>query len=143
MNAKTLSGLTAIAVAAVSMSLGACDQRSPGSASTSGSAPATSAQPSGPMTGTPAGQMATPSSPAGDKAAAGAVDDAALTAQVKSALQSEAALRSQAIDVDSKNATITLTGSVDSAASKARANEVAAGVNGVVAVVDQLTIKTS
>ena len=90
MNAKTLSGLTAIAVAAVSMSLGACDQRSPGSASTSGSAPATSAQPSSPMTGTPAGQMATPSSPAGDKAAAGAVDDAALTAQVKSALQSEA-----------------------------------------------------
>jgi len=70
-------------------------------------------------------------------------DDAALTTQVKTALQSEPALRSQSIDVDTKNATVTLTGAVDSAAAKAKANEVAAGVNGVSAVVDHLTIKAS
>jgi len=70
-------------------------------------------------------------------------DDAALTAQGKSALQSEPSLRAQSIDVDTKNATVTLTGSVDSAASKAKANEVAAGVNGVVAVVDHITVKAS
>jgi len=70
-------------------------------------------------------------------------DDASLTQQVKTALQGEPALRSQSIEVDSKNATVTLTGSVDSAASKAKANEVAAGVNGVVSVVDHLTIGAS
>ena len=34
-------------------------------------------------------------------------------------------------------------GSVDSAASKAKANEVAAGVSGVASVIDHLTIKAS
>ena len=73
----------------------------------------------------------------------GAADDTALTQQVKSALASEPALRSQSIEVDTQNATVTLTGAVDSAASKSRASEVAAGINGVVAVVDHLTIKAS
>ncbi|HYR00522.1 MAG TPA: BON domain-containing protein [Casimicrobiaceae bacterium] len=80
---------------------------------------------------TPSGQAAAPA------------DDAALTQQVKTALQGDPALRSQTIDVDTRNATVTLTGSVDSAASKAKANEVAAGVNGVVAVVDHLQIRAS
>jgi osmotically-inducible protein OsmY len=84
----------------------------------------------------------TSATPGGGQAGA-PVDDAALTQQVKTALEGEPALRSQSIDVDTRNATVTLTGSVDSAASKARANEVAAGVNGVVAVVDHLQIKAS
>ena len=70
-------------------------------------------------------------------------DDAALTQQVKTAPQGDPALRSQSIDVDTRNATVTLTGSVDSAASKAKANEVAAGVSGVASVIDHLTIKAS
>jgi osmotically-inducible protein OsmY len=70
-------------------------------------------------------------------------DDAALTAQVKTALQSDPSLRSQSIEVDTKNATVTLSGAVDSAATKAKANEVAAAVNGVVAVVDHITVKAS
>jgi len=86
----------------------------------------------------PSDKSATPG-----KAGAPGNDDAALTAQVKTALQGEPSLRSQSIDVDTKNATVTLTGAVDSAASKAKANEVAAGVNGVVAVVDHITIKAS
>jgi hypothetical protein len=146
----TWSGVTAIVMAAASMSLAARDQRSPGTDSTSRSSSAvtgTAAQPSDPMSGSPPGSTAHQAHAqtvgVADKAAVGTVDDAALTAQVKSALQSEPALRSQAIEVDSRNATVTLTGAVDSAASKARANELAASVNGVVAVVDQLTITAS
>jgi hyperosmotically inducible protein len=81
--------------------------------------------------------------PASTSLTGGAADDAALTRQVRSALASEPALRSLAINVDTRHATVTLTGAVDSAASKARANEVAAGVNGVVAVVDHLTVRAS
>ena len=98
----------------------------------------TKSAPSDSAKAAPTDKSATPG-----KAGAPGNDDAALTAQVKTALQSEPALRSQTIDVDTKNATVTLTGSVDSAASKAKANEVAAGVSGVVAVVDHITIKAS
>ena len=143
MIAKTLSGVTAIVLSAASMSLAAFDQRGPGTDSTSRASSTLTdarAQPSSTMVGLPADQMT-----AADQAnkAAGAIDDAALVAQVKLALQSEPALRSQAIEVDSNNATVTLSGAVDSAASKVRASELAASVNGVVAVVDQLTIKAS
>ncbi len=165
MKAGTLSGLTAIAAVAAAASLAACNQRSPGSASntsptdtysrstdsTARASPSTGdAAPSDPSTA-PSSMMASNSATAAPGTSVVpksgpigvAPDDTALNRQVKTALASEPALRSQSINVDSRNATVTLTGAVDSAASKARANEVAAGVNGVVAVVDHLTIKTS
>ena len=58
------------------------------------------------------------------------------------ALLAEPGLRSLQIGVDTKNATVTLSGSVDTAASKERAKEVAGGVAGVASVVDQLTVKS-
>jgi hypothetical protein len=156
MKAMTQSAL-AVAALAVTTSLAACDQGTPGKDSMSSrSTPGTSstAGTSSTMTPAPAPSAATDSSQkmaaaeTSPKAAetspkAPGNDDAALTAQVKTALQSDPALRAQSIDVDTKNATVTLTGAVDSAASKAKANEVAAGVNGVAAVVDHLTVKAS
>jgi len=72
-----------------------------------------------------------------------AVDDTAITAKVKSALMAEPGLKSLKIDVDTKNATVTLSGSVDSDASRAKAKQVAQSVSGVSSVVDQLTVKSS
>jgi hyperosmotically inducible periplasmic protein len=152
MKAMTQSALAVVSALAVATSLAACNQSTPGkdSMSSSRSTPSASstADTSSTMTPAPAPSAATDSSQkvaAADTSPKGTPgnDDAALTAQVKTALQSEPALRAQSIDVDTKNATVTLTGAVDSAASKAKANEVAASVNGVSAVVDHLTIKAS
>ena len=151
MKAMTQSALAVVSALAVATSLAACNQSGPGKDSMSSrSTPDTSstANTSSTMTPAPAPSAAMDSSQkmaAADtspKATPGN-DDAALTTQVKTALQSEPVLRSQSIDVDTKNATVTLTGAVDSAAAKAKANEVAAGVSGVTAVVDHLTIKAS
>lgn len=152
MKAMTQSALAVVSALAVATSLAACNQSTPGkdSMSSSRSTPnaSSTADTSSTMTPAPAPSAATDSSQkvaAADTSPKGTPgnDDAALTAQVKTALQSEPALRAQSIDVDTKNATVTLTGAVDSAASKAKANEVAASVNGVSAVVDHLTIKAS
>jgi len=70
------------------------------------------------------------------------VDDSALTAKVKAALLAEPGLKSLQISVDTKNAAVTLSGSVDSTASRDRAKEVASSVAGVSTVVDQLTVKS-
>lgn len=148
MKPKTLSALTAVAAVAAATSLAACDQRSPGTASTTDTLSRSTdsmARTSPPaIAPAPADKMATPSasSTAVGKAAQ-PIDDAALMQQVKTALASEPALRSQSIDVDAMNGTVTLSGAVDSAASKTRANEVAAGVIGVASVVDRLTVKAS
>jgi hypothetical protein len=170
MKAMTQSAVAIVSVA-VATSLAACDQSSPdkssmtqppaNTASSNSTMAPQSSMPSTPpsstsqepdktaaadssssMTGNtkaaPSDKSATPG-----KAGAPGNDDAALTTQVKTALQSEPSLRSQSIDVDTRNATVTLSGAVDSAATKAKANEVAAAVNGVVAVVDHITIKAS
>ena len=58
------------------------------------------------------------------------------------ALLAEPGLRSLQISVDTKNAAVTLSGSVDSSVSRDRAKEVASSVAGVSTVVDQLTVKS-
>jgi osmotically-inducible protein OsmY len=78
----------------------------------------------------------------GEKAAT-AVDDSAITAKVKSALLAEPGLKSLSIDVKTNNATVTLSGNVDSDASRTKAKQVAQSVSGVSNVVDQLTVKSS
>ena len=125
--------LTTSAIAAIvaALALTACDQPS---RTTSATPPAT----------TTGATMAA----AGDKAAATtdkvatAVDDTAITTKVKAALLAEPGLKSLKIDVDTKNAAVTLSGSVDSAASKEKAKQVAGSVTGVSTVVDQLTVKS-
>ncbi len=72
-----------------------------------------------------------------------ALDDTALTAKVKAAILAEPGLRSLQIGVETKEAVVTLSGSVDSLAMKERAKDVAAKVAGVRSVIDNLTAKTA
>jgi hyperosmotically inducible protein len=66
-----------------------------------------------------------------------AVDDAAITAKVKTAIMAEPGLKAAAINVDTKDAVVTLTGTVP-APLKDRAKEIASSVNGVRSVQDNL-----
>jgi hyperosmotically inducible protein len=73
---------------------------------------------------------------------ASAVDDAAITAQVKTAIMAEPALKSTDINVDTKDGTVTLTGTVPSATLKDRAKEIASSVGGVKSVHDNLVTQS-
>ncbi len=67
--------------------------------------------------------------------------NAALTGKVKSALAADVGLKTLTnIDVDSAGTTVTLKGKVDTDEQKRRAQEVAAAVNGVSSVNNQLTV---
>jgi hyperosmotically inducible periplasmic protein len=72
-----------------------------------------------------------------------AADDTAITAQVKAALIAEPGLKSTAIDVDTKDATVTLSGTVASNELRDRAKQIASSTNGVKNVVDNLVVKTA
>jgi osmotically-inducible protein OsmY len=75
--------------------------------------------------------------------ATSAVGDAAITGSVKTALIAEPGLKALQIDVDTKGGVVTLNGTVDNMANKARAIDVARSVTGVVSVVDNLSMKTT
>lgn len=77
-----------------------------------------------------------------DKAAV-AADDSAITAKVKAAILAEPGLKSLQISVDTKNGTVTLTGTVDNSEMREKAKQVASSTDGVKGVIDQLTVKTS
>jgi hyperosmotically inducible protein len=81
---------------------------------------------------------------AGDAGAnmAGALSDTTLTAKVKTALIAEPGLKSAAIEVSTKDAVVTLTGTVDSSTDRAKARMVAENVQGVRNVVDNLALKS-
>jgi hyperosmotically inducible protein len=70
-------------------------------------------------------------------------NDAAITAKVKAAIFSEPGLKSLQIDVDTKNATVTLSGNVDSDMLRDRAKQIAMSTEGVRDVVDNLSVKTA
>jgi len=93
------------------------------------------AQPVTPPAATP------PATAPGDRAAM-AIDDTALTAKVKTALIAEPGLKSTSIDVTTKEAVVTLSGNVETAADRAKARQVAENVQGVRNVVDRLTAKS-
>ena len=75
--------------------------------------------------------------------AAAAIDDATITTKVKAAVLAEPGLKSLKIDVDTKDAVVTLAGTVDSPELKQRAMQVAQNVGGVRSVVDNLVVKSS
>jgi hyperosmotically inducible periplasmic protein len=79
---------------------------------------------------------------AADKAAT-MVGDAAITGKVKAAMIAEPGLKSMQIDVDTKNGIVTLTGTVDTALDKERALQLAQTVNGVVSVVDRMSLNST
>lgn len=75
--------------------------------------------------------------------AAAAVDDATITTKVKAAVLAEPGLKSLQIDVDTKDAVVTLAGTVDTPELKQRATQIAQNVGGVRSVVDNLVVKSS
>lgn len=87
-------------------------------------------------------KVAATSSQAANKTAE-VVDDTALTAKVKAAILAEPGLRSLQIGVETRDAVVTLSGSVDSPPLKERARQVAQGVSGVRDVVDNLVTKSA
>jgi hyperosmotically inducible protein len=66
--------------------------------------------------------------------------DPGITTAVKTNLAADDTVKAYKIDVDTKNATVTLTGSVDSTAAKTRAVEIARATKGVTDVVDQISV---
>jgi len=72
-----------------------------------------------------------------------AADDTALTAKVKAALIAEPGLKSTDINVDTKEATVTLSGTVASNELRDRAKQIASSTDGVKNVVDNLVVKSA
>lgn len=66
--------------------------------------------------------------------------DPGITTAVKSKLAADDTVKAYKIDVDTKDAVVTLKGTVDTAEAKTRAVEVARSTNGVTDVVDQLNV---
>jgi|SRR5215471_2715579 len=69
--------------------------------------------------------------------------DLGITTKVKSRLTTERTLNSSQIQVDTKNKVVTLSGPVDSTESKEKAVALARGVDGVMDVVDNLSVSTA
>jgi len=84
----------------------------------------------------------TPGDAASGAKVADAISDTTLTAKVKTALIAEPGIKSTAIDVSTKDAVVTLTGTVESSTERAKARMIAENVQGVKNVVDNLTLKS-
>ncbi|SDJ69036.1 BON domain-containing protein [Variovorax sp. OV700] len=69
------------------------------------------------------------------------VDDAAITSSVSAGLAKDPDLSATKIDVDTKGGVVSLKGPAPNAAAKARAEEIAKGVQGVTSVNNQLEVK--
>ena len=69
--------------------------------------------------------------------------NAGLTGRVKTALANDVGLKTLIINVDSDDGMVTLRGSVDSADTKTRAEQVAKKVDGVKSVKNELRVKGS
>jgi hyperosmotically inducible periplasmic protein len=69
------------------------------------------------------------------------VDDAAITASVSAGLAKDPDLSAIKINVDTKGGAVSLKGPAPTAAAKARAEEIAKGVQGVTSVDNQLEVK--
>ena len=69
------------------------------------------------------------------------VDDATITSEVKAKLAAEKAATLTKIDVDTDRGTVYLTGTVETAEMRSRAEQVARSVKHVAGVVNNLTVK--
>lgn len=69
------------------------------------------------------------------------VDDSVITTKVKAAIFNEGSLKSLQINVETFKGEVQLSGFVDSAASVAKAGEVARSVKGVISVKNNLIVK--
>ncbi len=69
-----------------------------------------------------------------------AITDGSITTRIKAGFVNEDALKNSSIDVDTKDGVVTLSGTVPTAAGRARAVSIAKGTEGVKNVMDKLTI---
>src|SRR5437870_519620 len=129
MNVKPTLLVTALAAATL-LTVG-CEQR--GTGNTAASRPADQ---------TTTAKIEAKTGQAADKIAM-ATDDTAITAKVKAAILAEPGLKSLQINGDTKDGTVTLSGTVDNADLRERAEHLAASTSGVKGVGDQLTVETS
>jgi hyperosmotically inducible protein len=130
--------LVAALAAAALVSVG-CEQR--GTGTTAKSDQSTTAKIEA-KTSQAAEKIEAKTSQAADKVAT-AADDTAITAKVKAAILAEPGLKSLQINVDTKDATVTLSGNVSSDQMRDRAKQIAMSTEGVKNVVDNLSVKTS
>ncbi len=77
----------------------------------------------------------------GGKSTADVVDDATITAAVKTKLVADKVSNLTRVDVDTNNATVYLKGNVESSEQKARAEQLAWQAKGVRGVVNQLQVQ--
>lgn len=79
----------------------------------------------------------------GTKQSTGAyIDDASITTKVKSAFVGDDTVKASQVKVETYNGTVQLSGFVDTAVEKERAEQIARGVGGVKGVVNNITVKT-
>lgn len=71
------------------------------------------------------------------------VDDAATTAKVKTALVRDEVVKAMQVDVDTFKGAVQLSGFVDTTQQKSRAEQIAAGVEGVLTVTNNIIVKTA
>jgi len=84
---------------------------------------------------------AAPDSGGENKSAGTVVDDTVITTKVKTALLADSDIKGLQINVDTSNGVVTLSGEVDNQAQIDRAGKLAADVQGVTSVSNNLTIK--
>jgi hyperosmotically inducible protein len=125
----SLSRKTLLAAALVGIALGTagCDQRNSG-------------ETVGQKLDRAADKVAAKTDEAATKTAE-VLDDTALTAKVKAAILQEPGLHSLQIGVETRDAVVTLSGTVDTPGLKERAKQIAGSVSGVRGVVDNIATK--
>ncbi len=130
----------ALVAAAMVLALSACDQKPSGNSGEIAAAvdKKGGAADAGKAAATPVPAPAAAAPKAGEPSAAG--ENAALAAKVKSALAAEAELKMLAIDVNASGGTVMLFGTADTRANRERAGKVAAGVEGVKSVQNNLVL---
>jgi len=126
----------AVAAAAALLSVGGCDRQEPKSFSQKGDQSfSQKADQSAAKLADKTGEAATNVAMAGD--------DAAITAKVRTALLAEPSLKSFDINVDTKDAMVTLSGNVGTNDLRDRAKQISSSTAGVNGVIDNLILKTT
>lgn len=71
------------------------------------------------------------------------IDDASITTKVKAAFVKDPMVKAMQVNVDTFKGTVQLSGFVDTAEQKSRAEEIARGINGVANVKNNITVKST
>ncbi|MFN3648423.1 MAG: BON domain-containing protein [Armatimonadota bacterium] len=131
---KRWTGIAVIPCLALGLALAGCT----GDTTDTGNAPGTVGN-TGDMGNT--ADANTPGEPGDERDADQVAADVAITGQVKSALLASTEVGALEIDVDTVSGVVSLNGEVDTEEQKAKAEEIAKGVEGVTSVTNNLTVE--